>query len=87
MVDDDEDERKSKGLTAAISYLHSRGRRFFIMDVSELLMFVRVGIDALFLFDIDGDVGEDPNAMTLWFSQPGLGLPSKVRPLTSRTTI
>jgi endothelin-converting enzyme len=55
---DDEDEKR-KGLTAAISFLHSRG------------------IDALFSFDVDGDSGVDPNAMTLWFSQPGLGLPSK----------
>ncbi|KDQ60672.1 hypothetical protein JAAARDRAFT_708451 [Jaapia argillacea MUCL 33604] len=35
------------------------------------------GIGALFDFDIDGDVGVDPNHMTLWFSQPSLGLPSK----------
>ncbi|PSR94067.1 hypothetical protein PHLCEN_2v4495 [Hermanssonia centrifuga] len=35
------------------------------------------GIDGLFSIDIDGDVGEDPNLMTLWFSQPSLGLPSK----------
>ncbi|KDR81470.1 hypothetical protein GALMADRAFT_152331 [Galerina marginata CBS 339.88] len=35
------------------------------------------GIDALFSFDIEGDVGVDPNHMVLWFSQPGLGLPSK----------
>ena len=37
------------------------------------------GVGALFDTDIDGDVGEDPNYMTLWFSQPSLGLPSKVR--------
>jgi hypothetical protein len=37
-----------------------------------------VGINALFSFDVDGDSGVDPNAMTLWFSQPDLGLPSKV---------
>ncbi|KAF7793093.1 hypothetical protein EIP86_004200 [Pleurotus ostreatoroseus] len=35
------------------------------------------GIDGLFSIDIDGDVGKDPNLMTLWFSQPSLGLPSK----------
>jgi len=35
------------------------------------------GIEALFSFDVDGDSGVDPNAMTLWFYQPGLGLPSK----------
>ena len=37
-----------------------------------------LGIGGLFSFDIDGDVGVDPNAMSLWFSQPSLGLPSKV---------
>lgn len=36
------------------------------------------GIGGLFNFDIDGDVGVDPNFMTLWFYQPDLGLPSKV---------
>ncbi|KAF9458665.1 hypothetical protein BDZ94DRAFT_80625 [Collybia nuda] len=35
------------------------------------------GIDALFSFDIEGDVGVDPNQMVLWFSQSSLGLPSK----------
>ncbi|KAF7338682.1 Endothelin-converting enzyme 1 [Mycena venus] len=35
------------------------------------------GIDALFSFDIEGDVGVDPNFMTLWFDQASLGLPSK----------
>ena len=35
-------------------------------------------ISALFDFNIEGDVGVDPNAMTLWFEQPDLGLPSKV---------
>ncbi|KAI0831469.1 Metalloprotease [Trametes gibbosa] len=34
-------------------------------------------IDALFSYDIEGDVGNDPNLMTLWISQPELGLPSK----------
>ena len=36
------------------------------------------GIESLFSFQIDGDVGVDPNAMTLWVSQPTFGLPSKV---------
>lgn len=40
--------------------------------------FVSGGVGGLFEFDIDGDVGTDPNAMTLWFNQPELGLPSKV---------
>ncbi|KAL5532721.1 hypothetical protein ACEPAF_4495 [Sanghuangporus sanghuang] len=35
------------------------------------------GIGGLFSFDIDGDVGIDPNFMSLWFYQPDLGLPSK----------
>ncbi|KAL0578146.1 hypothetical protein V5O48_003851 [Marasmius crinis-equi] len=35
------------------------------------------GIGALFGFDIEGDVGVDPNHMVLWFNQPELGLPSK----------
>ncbi|KAK7049256.1 hypothetical protein VNI00_005857 [Paramarasmius palmivorus] len=35
------------------------------------------GIGGLFGFDIEGDVGVDPNHMVLWFSQPELGLPSK----------
>ncbi|KAF8894469.1 hypothetical protein BD779DRAFT_1467099 [Infundibulicybe gibba] len=35
------------------------------------------GIDALFSFEIEGDVGVDPNFMVLWFNQPDLGLPSK----------
>lgn len=36
------------------------------------------GVDALFEFFVDGDAGVDPNVMTLWFTQPTLGLPSKV---------
>ncbi|KAG6891339.1 hypothetical protein C0992_008793 [Termitomyces sp. T32_za158] len=34
-------------------------------------------VEALFSFEIEGDVGRDPNDMTLWFNQPSLGLPSK----------
>ncbi|KAG7086631.1 hypothetical protein E1B28_002573 [Marasmius oreades] len=34
-------------------------------------------IGALFAFEIEGDVGVDPNHMVLWFNQPELGLPSK----------
>ncbi|EIW60033.1 Metalloprotease [Trametes versicolor FP-101664 SS1] len=34
-------------------------------------------IDSLFSYEIDGDAGNDPNFMTLWISQPDLGLPSK----------
>ncbi|KAF9260514.1 zincin [Marasmius fiardii PR-910] len=35
------------------------------------------GVGALFGFEIEGDVGVDPNYMILWFNQPELGLPSK----------
>jgi endothelin-converting enzyme len=35
------------------------------------------GVPALFSFDVEGDVGDDPNNMVLWFNQPSLGLPSK----------
>ncbi|KAJ7771710.1 hypothetical protein B0H16DRAFT_1514445 [Mycena metata] len=35
------------------------------------------GVDALFSFQVDGDVGIDPNYMTLWFDQAPLGLPAK----------
>ncbi|KAJ8517324.1 hypothetical protein ONZ45_g5490 [Pleurotus djamor] len=47
-----------RGLTDALSYLHS------------------IGIGGLFSFDVEGDVGVDPNFMTLWFNQPRFGLPS-----------
>lgn len=47
--------------------------------MSDNILMYFVGIGGLFDFDVDGDVGVDPNYMTLWFSQPGLGLPSKVR--------
>ncbi|KAH9951953.1 Metalloprotease [Amylocystis lapponica] len=50
---------KNTNLTAAISYLHSRG------------------LKVLFEPQIEGDVGTDPNFMTLWVSQPSLGLPAK----------
>ncbi|KXN90536.1 Endothelin-converting enzyme 1 [Leucoagaricus sp. SymC.cos] len=36
-----------------------------------------IGIGSLFTFEIEGDVGVDPNHMVLWFSQPDFGLPSK----------
>lgn len=34
-------------------------------------------IGALFAMEIEGDAVVDPDAMSLWFSQPDLGLPSK----------
>ncbi|KAF8654168.1 hypothetical protein AX16_003697 [Volvariella volvacea WC 439] len=54
-----EDMTSSKGLTAALAYLHSRG------------------MDAFFSFAIEGDAGDDPDYMVLWFYQPPLGLPTK----------
>lgn len=78
----DDEEKKRKGLTAAISFLHSRGGLCFLtQDFTSLLIIYLLGIDALFSFEVDGDSGVDSNAMSLWFSQPGLGLPSKVRTL------
>ncbi|KAF7359341.1 Endothelin-converting enzyme 1 [Mycena sanguinolenta] len=35
------------------------------------------GVDALFSFSVEGDVGVDPNYMALWFDQASLGLPAK----------
>ncbi|EKM82802.1 hypothetical protein AGABI1DRAFT_68768 [Agaricus bisporus var. burnettii JB137-S8] len=58
-VDATKHKKKSKGLTAALAFIHSRG------------------IGSLFSFNIEGDVGTDPNHMVLWFSQPEFGLPSK----------
>lgn len=71
------DEKKKHGLTAAIAFLHSRGLFLNCVSSSTLMLCV-VGVGALFGFDIEGDVGVDPNDMVLWFSQPRLGLPSKV---------
>ncbi|KAI3608021.1 endothelin-converting enzyme 1 [Moniliophthora roreri] len=46
--------------------------------LTEALAFMHSrGVGGLFSFDIEGDVGVDPNHMVLWFSQPSLGLPSK----------
>jgi predicted metalloendopeptidase len=42
-------------------------------------------VPALFDFSIDGDSAVDPDNMTLWFSQPDLGLPSKGKPYHWRT--
>ncbi|KNZ75362.1 Endothelin-converting enzyme 1, partial [Termitomyces sp. J132] len=48
------------------------------IDLTAALAFLHSqGVEALFSFEIEGDVGRDPNDMTLWFSQPSLGLPSK----------
>jgi endothelin-converting enzyme len=71
------DEDKIKGLTAAVAFLHSRGILFFFCACIFVHFSCVSGIPALFTFDIEGDVGVDPNHMVLWFSQPELGLPSK----------
>lgn len=76
--DDEDKEKQRKGLTAALAYLHSRGRWLFILSLISLWAHMSVGVDGLFDTMIDGDAGDDPNFMTLWFSQPNLGLPSKV---------
>lgn len=56
-------------------------------SLTAALAFVHArGIEGLFDFDIDGDVGEDPNAMTLWFSQPSFGLPSKASSFQASTS-
>ena len=69
-------EDKRKGLTAALAFLHSRGGYFYFYF--QIQLDALLGIDALFSFIVEGDVGVDPNHMVLWFNQPELGLPSKV---------
>jgi endothelin-converting enzyme len=84
----DDGDQKKKGLTAAIAFLHSRGEyppKY--RDPKVILIACSVGIGALFSFDVDGDSKVDPNAMTLWFSQPELGLPSKVCALIQCTGV
>lgn len=67
-----------QGLSNALGYMHSRGKCCF-KCVQYSMYICPTGVDALFEFFVDGDAGVDPNAMTLWFTQPTLGLPSKVR--------
>ena len=80
------DGLNANGLTAALAFLHSRGT---IPNFPEFMYILKSftlprapGIDGLFSFDIEGDVGVDPEQMVLWFNQPDLGLPSKVRNAT-----
>jgi endothelin-converting enzyme len=70
---------KFNGLTAATAFLHSRGAFGCIPNIQRNLTCSLLDIPALFGFDIEGDVAADPNQMVLWFSQPELGLPAKVR--------
>lgn len=72
------DDKKSTDLTAALAYLHSQGRLSKSPVITPYWLPHLIGVGALFSFDIEGDVGVDPNQMVLWFSQPDLGLPSKV---------
>lgn len=72
-------KRKSKGLTAALAFLHSQGMMYSLRE-EHYTSSSFPGISSLFSFGIEGDVGDDPNHMVLWFSQPDLGLPSKVCP-------
>lgn len=81
-----DDKKKRDGLTAALAFLHSRGLFVKCVPKTSVLTHV-IGIDALFSFGIEGDVGVDPNDMVLWFSQPNLGLPSKVNLCFSVTFI
>jgi len=69
------EKAKKEGLTAALAFMHSRGMSRHSPNGPYSLSIA--DIPALFQFDIDGDIGKDPNALTLWFNQPDLGLPSK----------
>lgn len=85
-IEEEEDEEtiaqlKGKGLTAAIAYLHSRGKPMFNPRLARSKRIPIVGIDALFGYMIYGDVGDNPDILTLWVQQPSLGLPSKVNDL------
>lgn len=72
------DDPKKDSLTAAVAFLHSRGALIILLRGLVLILLHIVGIGALFGFEIEGDVGVDPNHMVPWFNQPSLGLPSKV---------
>jgi endothelin-converting enzyme len=70
-----------QGLSNALGYLHSRGKNRLFSLILPVYSCRELGVDALFEFSIEGDAGADPNNMILWFSQPSLGLPSKVSSL------
>lgn len=67
-----------QGLSNALGYLHSRGKSHSFDPMLHVRSYHDLGVDALFEFSVEGDSGADPNNMILWFSQPSLGLPSKV---------
>ncbi|OSD08705.1 Metalloprotease [Trametes coccinea BRFM310] len=66
-----------RGKTTVIDSLEHREERERARLTATVAYLHSRAIDALFSYDIDGDVGSDPNLMTLWISQPDLGLPSK----------
>lgn len=73
------DEKVSKvGLTAATTYLHTRGKGPFCRLGLRNTDGGVPGISVLFAMYIDGDAAVDPDFMTLQFTQDGLGLPAKV---------
>ena len=74
----DDKQKQRKGLTAAVAYLHTKGLYHSLTHRYHYSRIFMTGITALFDTDIEGDAGRDPNDMTLWFSQPSLGLPAKV---------
>ncbi|KAE9406762.1 zincin [Gymnopus androsaceus JB14] len=83
------DERGHEPLMAVINNIRHifKGREVVIKEEAEVNKFKGLtaalaymhsrGLDSLFSFSIEGDVGVDPNYLVLWFSQPSLGLPSK----------
>ncbi|KAF5386857.1 hypothetical protein D9615_001643 [Tricholomella constricta] len=73
----DTDDQEKTDLTGSLAYLHSQGQIFETLDGLPNSRDPSSGIDALFSFDVEGDIGKDPNNMVLWFSQPSLSLPSK----------
>ncbi|KAI0363474.1 Metalloprotease [Pilatotrama ljubarskyi] len=66
-----------RGKTTVIDSLASKDEKQRARLTATVAYLHSRAIDALFSYQIDGDVGDDPNLMTLWISQPDLGLPSK----------
>ncbi|KAF9001901.1 hypothetical protein BDQ17DRAFT_1357686 [Cyathus striatus] len=58
--------------------ISSNGLPMNVSGLTAALAFLHSrGIESLFNFGIEGDVGVDPNHMILWFSQSNFALPSK----------
>ncbi|KAM5533255.1 hypothetical protein V8D89_013032 [Ganoderma adspersum] len=66
-----------RGKTTVVDILKSKSEQERDRLTAAVAYLHSRGIDGLFSYTIDGDVGNDPNLMTLWISQPDLGLPSK----------